>query len=146
AYGHILPESFFAPFNVPAQTQLWHERISNGEYTEEKRLFVAEKDDKVAGFSIGGPARFDGRMANGELWTLYVDQAQSRSGAGGLLLNAVKDFLKSQNHDGMYVMSMRGNEMARAFYERMGGTMNPNPFTTDFNGTIVDDTSLYWKF
>lgn len=85
-------------------------------------------------------------MANGELWTLYVDQAQSRSGAGKMLLTAAKDFLKAQNHDGMYVMSMRGNDMARAFYEKMGGTMNPNPFTTDFNGTIVNDTSLYWRF
>lgn len=146
AYGHILPESFFHQFNHATQTALWRARLQNHEYTGDKCLFVAESAGKVAGFSIAGPARFEGRMANGELWTLYVDQAQARNGAGRLLLTAAQKFLRERGHDGMYVMSMRGNEMGRAFYEKMGGTMNPNPFTTDFNGTIVDDTSLYWRF
>lgn len=146
AYGHILPESFFQPFNLPDQARLWRERILQKEYTGDKSLFVADVGGNVAGFSVAGPARFQGRMANGELWTLYVDQSQSRHGVGKLLLLAARDFLYQRGHDGMYVMSMRGNGIARDFYQKMGGTMNPDPFTTNFNGTLVDDTSLYWRF
>lgn len=143
AYDGLLPESFLAR-DPEEHATFWRDMLP---YAGDKRMWVAEAEvGEIVGIALAGPARFDDREVNGELWTLYTHPTAARGGVGKALWQAAHDWLKTQGHDGFYVMCMQANPIGLGFYRKMGGTVNPKPFVSNFRGVLVDDHSIYWRF
>jgi ribosomal protein S18 acetylase RimI-like enzyme len=77
------------------------------------RMFVAELNQKVAGFAAVGP-RADGES---DLDALFVDPPMQRRGIARLLVAHCAEFARSQDCAFLYVI---GNPHAQDFYARCG--------------------------
>ena len=82
---------------------------------------VAEVDGRIAGFCTHGPSRdADAGPAIGEIRALFVHPERWRTGVGaGLLTNALDD-LRAEGRDEATLWSFDENEVANAFYEKLG--------------------------
>lgn len=91
---------------------------------------IAEKDDRVVGFS----ARYDAKVH-----ALYVDPAERGQGCGTMLLVAMQDV-----SDRLSLWTFQANERAQAFYIRHGFTEAERTDGAD-NDEKLPDIRLEWK-
>ena len=81
-------------------------------------IFVAEVDGEVVAFANAGD-ELSG-VYDGEVYALYVLEANHGIGIGVALLNRVKTLFHAQGKKNMLIWSLAANPY-RGFYERMGG-------------------------
>lgn len=111
-YAYFLPASLLEGLNESHQAKR-HLAYMQGQ----ARYFVAESmKGELLGFASFGKSRSDKLEADGELYTLYVDEAFIGQGIGFQLLHHITAHARTSFHQ-MGVFVMRENPF-RSFYER----------------------------
>jgi GNAT superfamily N-acetyltransferase len=138
-YRGIVPDAFLGQMTVDAATERWSWIL-----VESKSLtYVAEDEGGVFGFASGGKLREPVGEYDGELWALYVSDAQHRHGAGRALVQTVAGYLVELGLQSMLVWVLQENP-AVGFYKRIGGTVVSGKMV-EIGGVTLPELALGWK-
>lgn len=134
-YADLVPDTFWETATLEERTSSWERRLSPEAPLGPGQVVVAEVDDAVVGFGIGGPSRDVGGHApvrDAELYALYVLPDQHGTGAGQALLDAAVAPGPAQ------VWVAEENPRARRFYARNGFEPDGTRHTDACFGGIVE--------
>jgi ribosomal protein S18 acetylase RimI-like enzyme len=121
AYRDLLPESFLAALSVSDREAAWRKNLDDGSY-----VLVAEEDEQVVGWMIGGRTRdADCPPTTAEIYALYVDPGCWRRGAGRQLWARAREDFQAQGHTAVTLWVLEENTAARRFYELLGFGADP---------------------
>ena len=115
-YAGLLPEAMIAGFSYDHVLPRWRERLPA---VAAHSILVWERP--VAGFAYAGPEREGDAVHRGEVYAIYLAPGRRRSGGGRALMTAAADRLAAAGMTSMLVWVLRENQVARAFYEGLGG-------------------------
>lgn len=129
AYRGLMPQAYLDAMSVAADAG--RRRAWFGRRTTEVSDLVAERDGEVIGWASVGPARDPDiapdaeelpapRPTAGELLALYVAPDLIGTGVGRALLAAGTADARAKGFHTLYLWVVRGNTLARRFYERAG--------------------------
>ena len=119
-YAGLLEQSFLAGMRAEEQAARWHSTITR--HAHSSCVFVAtDAGSRICGFASGGRERDLDRTHQGELYSLYLLEAEQGRGLGRQLTAAVAGWLHQHRMDSMLVWVLRDNLRARGFYEHLGG-------------------------
>ncbi len=146
AYPGILPDGYLANLSAPRQAVHYGEAIRSGRVS----VFVAVASDddvphgspsRIVGFTTAGRARH-GRLAEGEIETLYVLDDYRDRGIGRALVRAAAGALADVGCASAYLWVLRDNP-SRWFYRRIGGRQVAEK-TISVAGCAVTQTAFLW--
>lgn len=83
-------------------------------------FFVAEKNDIIAGFAIGGVSRDEDLFYEGEIYAMYVLKDFQGSGIGKAFIRSFAEEFKKLNWFDFIIWCLMKNS-ACDFYRKMGG-------------------------
>jgi ribosomal protein S18 acetylase RimI-like enzyme len=110
-------------------------------------VFVAERDGEMVGFGACGAQRDDALRQqgfDGEIGAIYVLRARQRIGVGRALMAMLARRLREQGRRAANLWVLRENAPARAFYERLGGTLGGER-TDEVHGATVIEVAYTWN-
>ena len=119
AYRGLMPQPYLDALSVTEDAERRRDRFrqSDGSVVN----LVAEQDGELFGWAAHGPYRGgEVRIADAELYAIYVDPGRYGAGIGHTLLQESVRRCTAAGHDRMYLWVLKGNARARAFYERAG--------------------------
>ena len=90
--------------------EAFHDRVAR-RVAETDETTVAEVDGEIAGFVM---------VAGDEAEQVYVDRAHRGSGVAALLLTEAERQIAANGHDEAFLVVVRGNDRAQAFYAKQG--------------------------
>jgi ribosomal protein S18 acetylase RimI-like enzyme len=148
-YPGILPDTYLAHLSASRQAAHYGETIRSGATA----VFVAVASGadvprgsppRIVGFTTAGRARHagPGRLAEGEVETLYVLDDFRERGLGRALIRAAAAALAEQGCGSAYLWVLRDNP-SRWFYRRLGGRPVAET-TTRVAGQAVPQTAYLW--
>lgn len=120
AYKDLMSAETLANMSVEQSTANWQHGIQR----DGRICYVATVDDVVVGFAYGARCRDEALEAqgfDGEIYALYVRDAQQNNGVGRRLINASAQELYATGYTSMAIWVLKSNMPARGFYEKMGG-------------------------
>jgi ribosomal protein S18 acetylase RimI-like enzyme len=91
--------------------EAFRERVSQ-RIAETDETTVADVDGEIAGFVMVNE--------DGEAEQVYVDRARRGSGVAALLLTEAERQIAAAGHDVAWLVVVRGNDRAQAFYAKQG--------------------------
>jgi ribosomal protein S18 acetylase RimI-like enzyme len=149
-YPGILPDEFLAHLSAPRHAAHYGEAIRS----VGTAVFVAVASGtdvprgsppRVVGFSTAGRVRQSGpgRLAEGEIETLYVLDDYRERGLGRALIRAAAAALADGGCGSAYVWVLRDNP-SRWFYRRLGGRPVAESVTR-VAGQAVPQTAFVWN-
>lgn len=106
-YSGVLPPDVLAELSPAVMAQLWQRFVTRG---EDYAQYVAELDGEIVGFAGFGPGRDEGFAQLREVYFVYVEPGNQRSGIGSRLLAA--------EADASYLWVSKRNRRAHRFYRR----------------------------
>jgi len=117
-YAEIMAKEYLESLSIDQKTEVWLKSLSQkGIGTN----LVIEKNNKILGFSVFGPARdTDISKNNGELVALNILPSQWGQGLGSKLIEFVLTVSKGKKWDAVYLWVLEQNIRARAVYEAHG--------------------------
>ena len=137
--GHF-PDALLDGLDLDRWTAQRERRLR--ETLSDEVCLVAEVDAAVVGFTVAGPARASD-PAMGEVYAIYVRDAQQRAGVGRALLAEAARRLDALGLRGLLIWVLRENTKGRSFYERMGGRAErERPF--EIAGASIIETGYIW--
>lgn len=149
AYPGILPDAFLARLSVPRQAAHYEQSIRSGMPVYVAGVTGPEAQlgttPRVVGFATGGRGRMTdpaGRLAEGEIETLYVLDDFRDRGVGRRLMRATAAHLAEAGCRSAFVWVLRGNP-SRWFYQRLGGRAVAEA-TVLVGGQAVVQTAFVW--
>jgi ribosomal protein S18 acetylase RimI-like enzyme len=123
-----VPQSYLDELSIPKRVIAWTEALSRADH----RMFVAEINGAIVGFSSFGPSRDEDASPNtGELYAIYLTEENQGLGIGTSLWNQTFQALKEFRYAEMTLWVLDTNKRARNFYGRVG-------FTNDGKEKIVN--------
>ena len=115
-YKGIVPDTYLDSLSYENREQIWKRGI------EENHVYIAENENnQIVGFATGGKERtrkYDGYK--GELYAIYLLEAQQGKGLGQKLFKSVVNDLKEMKLNSMLIWALEENPACR-FYEALGG-------------------------
>ncbi len=153
AHRGQVPEKLLLERTYETSAQGWERTLGELAEAEDPEEYVCVAEDAagaIVGLAMGGSPRpwpFDdaNRAAHptGECYLLYVDTNRQGSGIGRALLADLVAFLVSRGRRRLLIGVLAANHPARAFYERIGGTLlGERPF--DDSGVLLDAVVYGW--
>ena len=146
AYPGMVPEDYLANLSYAESEEMW--RRVTSEYGERAGcVFVAGEAGTLVGFSSGRPrTQFSRRLAEyrGTLQTLYVLPSRQGAGIGKRLVGAVAGCLVEGGVSSMLLWVLEKNEIARRFYESLGGTLIAQD-RLEVGGAVLSEVAYGWK-
>jgi ribosomal protein S18 acetylase RimI-like enzyme len=121
SYAGILSEEAIGRITLERRALNWYRILT--ESPPQAEVFVAERNGAVVGFVAAGKGRTADIPADGEIHGLYIVRAGQRLGIGRALMRAAATALGAAGYRSAYLWVLRDNGPARAFYERLGGTL-----------------------
>ena len=120
AYVGMVPAHVLDELSLDGFSSRWNERIKNSKTTE--HTLIAEQQGEVLGFVSFGDSReaMDLPQNYGEIYALYVHPHRWRNGAGKALIQAAFLWFEENRVPGVFLWTLKENQRARKFYERMG--------------------------
>jgi hypothetical protein len=145
AYPALLPMHALLSMSDGRAAQQFEASIARG---REAVLVAESRGHGIVGLATGGRASDRGltvgaRLAHGEVFTLYVDPAETERGIGGHLLREMLRTLAEQRHENVIVWVLKGNP-ARYFYEHLGARLIATKREQRF-GTTIDLEAYAWS-
>lgn len=117
-YEGLLPSAYLERLSEPLHARRWRKRLLRST-PGEIDLTAADRSGIVA-YVSGGPVR-GGIPDEAEITTLYVLRSAQGQGLGRRLMIAAARAFAATGAQSLTLSVLRGNDGARAFYERMGG-------------------------
>ena len=153
AYPGILPDRFLSRLSAPRQAAYYDHAIRIGAERDRSGVHVATVSGidlrpgggaaRIVGFATSSPlAARDGRLAEGEIETLYVLDDWRERGIGRRLIRAAALHLAEQGCRSAFLWVLRDNP-ARWFYARLGGRAVAEG-TVQVAGHPVAQTAYVW--
>lgn len=118
AYRGIVSDEYLDNMN--------RETLAERRRQQHKDYIVAVADGRIVGYCWymnNNSYTQDVPEVDSEIVALYVDPASKRHGLGKMLLSHAMDDLRNQGKKKMIIWCLKDNLPARAFYEKMGGTV-----------------------
>ncbi|MQS76441.1 GNAT family N-acetyltransferase [Companilactobacillus halodurans] len=109
SYVGLVPQKYLNEITP----KTWHPK------TYWNNTLIALDGDKVAGVCSYGPARRSNYQNFGEIYTLYVLPKYQHQGIGQKLFQKALNILHSEFSE-LYLIVLKNNLIARAFYEMFG--------------------------
>ena len=139
AYRGLIPNSILDAMEI---TERRIKRTEEAIATAEIYL-VAENENGVIGFLVGGKTRNKDVPYPYEIYIFYVHPNYWRGGIGTALINDFKEKIKGAP---FCVYMLDGNTKALNFYQKMGGIRRPEFDTdTEINHVMTHDIFLGFK-
>jgi ribosomal protein S18 acetylase RimI-like enzyme len=143
AYRGLMPEDYLKSLTVAGRAALWAEALTNPPRPRRTR-FGAEKDGRIVGFIVVGPADGDATTPLGEVYALNVDPDHWGCGIGQALLDAGVAYLREAGFSAAVLWVLPGNSRARRFYEAAGWRHDGASRRQEVLGVEMDETR-YWR-
>lgn len=140
-YGDIIPARALDEMTGPEALELWRERWTEAVTappSPRHRLLVAVEEGTIAGFAAHAPASDPDQdpRTTGELLTLLVDPAHTRSGHGSRLLAATIDHLRDDGCTTAIAWVFAADEVLRRFLESAGWAPDGAHSRADMGGPV----------
>ena len=136
-YKGLLPDSYFDMLTPEYARKKWMEYQS----VPGRKLWVAYENDGFLGFSAGAA---DNNLPNTWLLdSLHVTKAARGKGVGTALIHENRTYAANNGFSRMSICIVRGNESARALYEKLGA-QHYSFFDDTFGNTISHSEKLIW--
>ena len=141
-YRGIVPDEFLDSIEV----DVWAERHRRNmaEDPVEFVSYVAEIENEIVGWALGGPNRETSTEFSCELYTIYLLPNYLQRGIGRRLMGAVAESLVGSGSGSMLVWVLAKNWAARKFYEALGGIYLGGR-TITIGGASLMEVSYGWK-
>nr|WP_238342483.1 GNAT family N-acetyltransferase [Actinopolymorpha rutila] len=153
AHRGQIPEHLLLDNTYESSAQGWDRTLREIAEAEEPQKYVCVAENTaggIVGIAMGGPPRDwpldDANRAahpTGECYSLYVATNRQRSGIGRALLSDLAGFLVHRGRSRLVIAVLTVNAPARAFYERIGGTLLGER-TIDDSGVLLDEVVYNW--
>ena len=119
-YGGLLPKDYIEKRSYEKRHHNWKKRLSENRQAKSYFTYVAENDiGEIVGFIDGGSVRGNSTFA-GEIYALYVLEAEQRKGIGKNLVQAIASKLSQAGLTSIMVWVLEDN-LAVQFYQALGG-------------------------
>ena len=122
-YRGVLPSELLDGLSVSSREGMWRSVLAQ-QASGEKRVWVAERDERLVGFIATGPAGEAAATREGErvakVFALYQAEATAGTGVGWQLVAHALDDLRSRGFDAVVLWVLDRNARARRFYEQVG--------------------------
>ena len=139
-YRGLLSDDFLLSLSETGYAERWKRVITE----RTSKVYVAEDEGELVGFSSGGRERAGETGYEGELYAIYVLDNAQRRGFGRELVRATVSGLRELGLGDMIIWVLRDNQPARAFYERLGGVyVRAQPITIGL--TTLEEVSYGWR-
>lgn len=140
-YPGLLPDAYLDALRPEIHAARWRRQLS-GEGTGEVVL-AAEGAHGLVGYSASSLLHADGRLADAEVFTLYLLKAAQGHGLGARLLGAAASALAAQGARSVVIWVLSGNRAARGFYEHLGGRVLGERRVRGWGGQLME-TAYHW--
>ena len=141
-YRGLLPQAALDRMSVKA-----HARRFQHDLTRPRRgavTLLAEGVEGVVGYASAALLRGDSRVADAEVFTLYVLRSAQGAGIGRALLASAARVLRAEGAKSLMLFVLTGNERARAFYEHLGGEAFAEVASHGW-GENLTETAYRWR-
>jgi ribosomal protein S18 acetylase RimI-like enzyme len=139
AYRGLMPDSLLDGLGYDATRR----RALMDAMPPHQFVLVAEDEDAVVGFCIGGRSRTPDDRFRGEVYAIYVMPEQHGRGIGRALMQAAAKELVDRGFLSMIIWVLRENAPSRRFYERMGG-LHVRDEERELEGMRVTESGYGW--
>ena len=140
-YPGILPQAHLDRLSVPIHARRWRARMLE----LDEIILVAEGAEGIVGFCSGDWARWNNvETREAEVHTLYVLKSAQGLGIGRRLMTGTVRALAARGASAVSVGVLSENRPARAFYERLGGTLEGEHVEL-VGGTSVPAVDYRWE-
>jgi L-amino acid N-acyltransferase YncA len=140
AYADIFDDDRLAGVTDEAMQARWRAWLEG--MADERRVWVAEVEGRIAGFCFTGPCRDDDAQAGWmEVFAIYLGAAElAGRGIGRALLQKAVGDLRTRGATVVTLWVLRDNRRARRFYEAAGFRADgAEKRDTDSNGFVYDE-------
>ncbi|MFZ6658404.1 GNAT family N-acetyltransferase [Undibacterium sp. TJN19] len=123
-YRGMIPDSYLDEMRLEDSVLQWRQILqAMTEAADRICVYVAESEGKVIGFASGMMLPEPKLGMQAELTAIYLRPAWQRSGIGRRMLQKVARTLQAQGAESLLVWVISGNDIARNFYEELGGML-----------------------
>ena len=116
-YKNILSDEYLDSMDYNDNYKKFKKEITNNKSS--KLNYVITKDDKVIGYSKFGILKNE--KYDSEIYAIYIDNHNKNKGYGTILLNYIKEYLKSNGCKNMILWCAEKNFPSREFYKKKNG-------------------------
>lgn len=146
-YAGLLPDAFLAGLSEDSRSRMWKSILGKPTPFDGTRVFVAECEEKIVGFSACSGQR-DGTLFaqgfGGEFGAIYVLRSHQREGLGRMFMGLMARDLMNRGRGAASLWVLRENTAARAFYERLEGRLIGGRLE-DISGTARSEVAYGWR-
>jgi L-amino acid N-acyltransferase YncA len=139
AYAGLLPREALAAMSIPDRADRWRswlEPLAPG-----VRVWVADEDGRIIGFSSTGPSRdSDAAEHRAEVYTIYLAPDVVGTGRGRALFAHAMEELRRTGSRSAELWVLTRNERARRFYEAAGWHTDGEEKTESLFGIELRET------
>jgi ribosomal protein S18 acetylase RimI-like enzyme len=146
-YAGILPDTVLLRMTPDRQARLW-QRYLRDYRSPMGAIYVAERAaiggaSGIVGFGSCGPEQSGALDFDGEVYTLYVDDALHGQGLGRRLLQAMFARLRQDGRRSVVIWVLADNP-SRFFYEALGGTLVAERRSRQW-GVMIAERAYGWR-
>lgn len=140
-YPGIVPDSVLARLDAENRRGYWRSVIADRRWPAD--VFIASFEEEDVGFGVCGREQVGLAGYDGEFHALYLLRRAQGRGLGTALMAAMAGAFLERRRTAATVWVLRENWRARAFYEKLGGSLIAER-PLDFDGTCVMEVAYGW--
>lgn len=140
-YPGLLPQPYLNALNPAIHAERWRRQLSKE--TVDEVVLAAEGARGLVGYCAGGLLKGPSKLADAEVFTLYLLKSAKGRGLGARLMGGVASALAAQEARSLVVWVLSGNTAARGFYAHLGGQTTGERAVRGWGGTLRE-TAYRW--
>ncbi|HWA62438.1 MAG TPA: GNAT family N-acetyltransferase [Caulobacteraceae bacterium] len=140
-YRGLLPEAYLAAMRPEIYAARWRRQLAGLNAGEV--VLAVEGAHGLVGYSAGALLSGERRLAECEVFTLYLVKAAQGRGLGARLLGAMASTLQAAGAGSMVIWALSANRGARQFYVHLGGAEIAERPVQGWGGGLVE-TAYRW--
>lgn len=118
-YAGLVGPAALDPASLPGRRRRWRRMLARP--AQGGAAIVAELGGEPVGYGLCGPQREDDRLADAEIYALYLLRRAQGRGLGRALMRAMTQTLRAWGATSLDVWALERNPAAVGFYRALGG-------------------------